>query len=432
MIKTLRILFIILLLISAGFSAVYANTAPVSWGETEETGAVPIEENCPIEVQKEELIISFDESEGKEASIGHFKAEYTLYNPTDKTILLRCLFPLNTGANVDNDRTCTVLVDGKEVNTQLRYSYGGGSLNVDEEIRGMSDTQITDEFYDPLLPVTKYLYQAKPEEDLDSFIVSLIIPSGSLPYKTLFPKHNGNTYLSDDEDAVFARVNKEETFEIYVIGHADPSEFVWTLYDENVSEDHEITGEVILIGEEETYLERFLTEGYPSGSSIPVIDWYNAHIAAFRKNENNPNLIQLSSDTSYIYGYLREWLEYELEIKPHETLIHSVSAPLYPYSEYSSDSASYTYLLSPAKRWASFEDLTITIDTERTMKRSSLPSFRKTEDGYTASFDFLPEEDLTFTLTSGNDDHRGLWLASGLSAAVLIAFFGLKLKKKAV
>ena len=61
----------------------------------------------------------------------------------------------------------------------------------------------------------------------------------------------------------------------------------------------------------------------------------------------------------------------------------------------------FTYLLSPARHWAEFGSLDITIRTPEPVPyivRSSLPLREAEERCYTAHFDSLPDGELTFTL----------------------------------
>ena len=61
----------------------------------------------------------------------------------------------------------------------------------------------------------------------------------------------------------------------------------------------------------------------------------------------------------------------------------------------------FTYLLSPARHWAEFGSLDITIRTPEPapyIVRSSLPLREAEERCYTAHFDSLPDGELTFTL----------------------------------
>ena len=61
----------------------------------------------------------------------------------------------------------------------------------------------------------------------------------------------------------------------------------------------------------------------------------------------------------------------------------------------------FTYLLSPARHWAEFGSLDITIRTPERVPyivRSSLPLREAEERCYTAHFDSLPDGELTFTL----------------------------------
>jgi hypothetical protein len=67
----------------------------------------------------------------------------------------------------------------------------------------------------------------------------------------------------------------------------------------------------------------------------------------------------------------------------------------------------FDYLLSPAKRWASFGGVDLTITLPRHARRwTSTAGLKETDAGYAASLSSLPDGELSFTVMSG----QGLWL----------------------
>ena len=84
---------------------------------------------------------------------------------------------------------------------------------------------------------------------------------------------------------------------------------------------------------------------------------------------------------------------------------NAVTAPIYPAIDldYKPGVYSYTYLLSPASTWAKFGKLDVVVNTPFYITKNSLSGFEKTENGYSARFDGLPEGELEFTLCSAEN-----------------------------
>lgn len=91
----------------------------------------------------------------------------------------------------------------------------------------------------------------------------------------------------------------------------------------------------------------------------------------------------------------------------------------------------FTYLLSPARYWADFGTLDLTVNTPEScpyLVDASLPLEADGDFRYTAHFDTLPETELTFTLYPKPEitllDRAQAALSAFLSsAAYLFAFF---------
>ena len=114
-----------------------------------------------------------------------------------------------------------------------------------------------------------------------------------------------------------------------------------------------------------------------------------------------------------------------LTFAPEETLVNTVSAPLYPSvnRNYVPPVYSYTYLLSPAAGWADFNNLTIRIYTDMYLLRGETRKSVTNPDGsvtvtgetvdflkdggvYEARFEKLPDGDLTLFLCASENPER--------------------------
>ena len=101
------------------------------------------------------------------------------------------------------------------------------------------------------------------------------------------------------------------------------------------------------------------------------------------------------------------WYEYEITLEPNETVVNTVSIPLFPgqNSEYEPEVYDFTYLLSPAKTWSKFGTLDVVINTSYYIIDSS-EKFQKTENGYEAHFDRLPDNELKFKICESETPDR--------------------------
>ena len=132
-------------------------------------------------------------------------------------------------------------------------------------------------------------------------------------------------------------------------------------------------------------------------------------------------------ENRYLPALLMSWYDYTVVMKPGETVQNSVKAPLYPDIDQSYNPPVFTcnYLLTPAKTWKEFGDLTITVETGailRTYDDKVFP-FKETENGYVAELKELPSEDLSFELCAVKKPKRNSSYAT--IVAVFLGGFGL-------
>lgn len=122
-----------------------------------------------------------------------------------------------------------------------------------------------------------------------------------------------------------------------------------------------------------------------------VEEKYSAATAAFKWNGDSYYEYEQSYGAIRSLGYsyditmsLMRWYEYEITVEPGANIINTVTAPIYPSikSDYNPPIYGYTYLLSPAQTWKSFENLEIVINTPYYIIDSELDGFTKTENGY--------------------------------------------------
>ena len=429
-----------------------ANSAQRYWEGVSATGAMIMDETCPLEVQHEKLIFDlaefpanyYDTAESFLQYNGKVSAEYTFYNPEDYTVKATLAFPfgqLPHYANTYDEETgeynhsidaekYEVTVNGIPVESEIRYTLAGyfNDFNVETDLPQIKDDYMEDEFYSPLLTVTKYSYEVTGlDATSHRSAYACFTYKGDCTKSRLWLVQNGGAKVEKEGIALGNWAsNNGQTFEVYVIGEPLSEELDWTIY-ENGAQEKKIAGDVVLRRDKITTMtfEEFVYTSYFGEyqwqNGISQFDWYNAVVYS------------LNECLSEKYGYIRymrmnaqtqfmRWYQYEIEVPAKSTIINKVTAPLYPSIDigYQPPIFGYTYLLSPAKTWRKFGTLDIQIHTPYYLADDKW-GFTKTEFGYTLSLDGLPDKELEFVLsTSENPKNMSRIRGCQTTAAFLV------------
>lgn len=429
---------LVVLMVAIGVDS-YANSAQRHWQGVDSAGAVFVGEECPIEVVEE--ILTFDisefpsnyyfEAEDYVAYSGRVTAQYTFHNPTDLTVSATLAFPFgnqpsymmvrdrDTGAYLsDLDLgKYGVTVNGEQIEKRVRhtldYSY---DFELSRSLSMLSDGYLSDGFYSPDMTVTKYCYivggankEGKvDEEKYRAACAAFDWDGGDGKTRLCFPNQRG-WHVQDDGDArLSGSASNGNVFIIYAIGEPLSEPLRWKCYEDGgVQDGEEIDGVVGLLDTETLTLRELLLETWSEDTGVTETDWYNAALSSFGEGKGiDPKYNYVSgifslSTESFIANLMR-WYEYEIEIAPRETIVNTVTAPIYPAidSSYNPAVYSYTYLLSPASTWADFGRLEILINTPFYIIENSVEGFEKCDTGYTLVRDGLPEGELKFSLCS--------------------------------
>ena len=442
--RTLAIVLVMLILASSCVIPAYANSAQTHWRGVDSTGAMVVGENCPIEVKKE--VLSFDISEfpsnyyrEKEdflAYTGKVTAEYTFYNPTDLTVTATLAFPFGKQpdyasiydeesqsyvTNVDTEKY-DITVNGETIEKNIRYTLKSDlQFDLSTDLPKLNDSYISDSFFSPTMTVTKYTYiigGANKEGliDKDKYHAANVAfdwNGGDGKTRIYFPEQSGFHTQKDGDGRMSMWADNGDVFSVYAIGQPLSTPLVMKCYEDGGVEDkEEISGTVTLTKTETMTLEELALENWRESTGVSKVDWYNAVIDAFNYGaKDNPkyNYVSLnvvsSLSTEIFMGALMRWYEYEITIAPKESIVNTVTAPIYPAIDmnYDPNIFSYTYLLSPASTWASFGELEVIINTPFFITENSLDGFTKTEAGYTLKRNGLPSGELEFTLCTSEN-----------------------------
>lgn len=401
----------------------FANSAQRRFEGVTGSGAIVTTENCPITVTAEKLtfnITSFppvhgnDELQNYNADV---TAEYDFYNPADYLVKMQLVFPFGRLPYYDyGDFNApdkyTVYVDGNEVERTVRATYTRyGWFDLENDIAKMSDEPILYKGFADDTVV--YKYNLKNE-------LEYIDGASNGNYKSEFVIDGLTLLVSDDsmyffgsveEDSQHLRVYGRGTFTLYSIGQPLSDEFFLSAeysvevpktskYSSAVAyESQQISGSTSVASLSTLTLGELLVENYTDDLGVSQLDYRNAVVNKM-SDTDSPVFDMYNIDNERMKFNLMYWYQYNVTVPSKRTVTNKVVAPLYPdvNMDYSPAKYTYEYLLSPASSWASFANLDVIINTTSYMLSNSLDGFTKTDNGYTAHFDTLPNGELKFAL----------------------------------
>lgn len=425
-----------------------ANSAQTYWSGVDSTGSIVTGASSPIVVQHE--LLTFDISEFPSnyyyeeddflAYSGRVSAEYTFHNPSDIEVTATLAFPFGIlpdyGYGLNDLNKYGVQINGEDAEVTIRHTLTLPYSQFDPEtdIPKLSDDYITAGIYSPDTTVTVYKWTVSgiDEEQYRYPAIATDIKKDESERVYYLGNQDGG-HLQKNGDLRISRTirNKTEAAAVYLYVFGKPLDTLptWKFYqDGGVEDGEEIDGAATFAGSESMTLLDFALENYESESGVSQIDWFNAVVCDLSESENSRDypITVPSGFLSDFSQYLMRWYQYEITLKPGDTLINTVTAPMYPDIDagYSSSVYTYTYLLSPASTWADFGELDIVVNTPYYMTDCNLSGFEKTENGYKLSLDGLPREkngkhlDLSFSLCLEENPTKNkgnvLWVIMGI------------------
>ena len=437
--KVILVAFAILFFIGDLFRlTAYANSARRIWYGVDMTGTIVKGENCPVEVENEQL--SFDISEFPQSYYekkgdflkynGKVTAKYTFYNPADYKVTAKLVFPFGlypeygpdeydeknqVYKRTDDTAKFDIKINGKEIKKTLRHTlyYSENVFDVHKEMSMISDGFIKDDFYSPELSVTKYVYKISGVDKklYNREVAEIEIPAfdGKRRY---YLEQSSYGFTTNDKGNTRIGVDAEngEEVEFYVIGEPVKDLPKWKFYESGSNESKEIKGEMKLKSTSKMTFKEFALAKLDKNGQILESDWYNIIVELYKQAtvENSGAIFISVYDTGERLKSLLRWYEYEITLGPGEKITNTIEAPMYPTIDESYDPGiyKYNYLLSPASTWAKFGNLNVDINTPFFMTDSNQDGFTKTETGYNFKSNGLPEGELRFTLCESEKPKR--------------------------
>ena len=253
--RIVAMLFCVVLLIGLAAAPAYANSAQSHWTGIDSTGAIVIDENCPIEVEKELLTFNIQEfpsnyyrsAEELESYTGRVTAEYTFYNPADYKVTATLVFPFGnlpsyayfydseTGerdAFLDTE-LYGVEVDGEPIDLQVRHtlSHSYDQFSLEKDMPLLADGHIADAFYRPELPVTVYKYTISGVDEQYNAATAAFRWSGDGNKTRILLAEQSGGGLGDGWMSLEMWVRNGESATIYVFGEVPAEGIQWTFYE---------------------------------------------------------------------------------------------------------------------------------------------------------------------------------------------------------
>ena len=414
-----------------------ANSARRIWYGVDMTGTVVKDENCPIEVEDEQLTFdisefpnSYYEKKGDFLKYnGKVTAKYTFYNPSDYKVTAKLVFPFGyypeygpdeyneenqVYKRIDDTAKFDIKINDKEIKKNLRHSLYNSDYDFDiyKEMSLLSDGYIKDDFYSPELPVTKYVYEIS---EVDKKLYNREVARIEIPAfdgKRRYYLEQSYGFTTNDKGNTRMDINAEngKEIELYVMGEPVKDLPKWKFYESSSNESKEIKGEIKLKSTSKMTFKEFALTSYDKGGQILESDWYNIIVELYKQAtvENSGAIFTSVYDTRERLKSLLRWYEYEITLAPGEKITNTIEAPMYPTidEEYDPDIYRYNYLLSPASTWAKFGNMNVDINTPFYLIDSSQDGFTKTKTGYNFKSSGLPEGELRFSLSAVEKPER--------------------------
>lgn len=412
-----------------------------------QSGAIIANSESPIIVENK--ILTFDLKEFPETNYensddflsytGKITAEYSLHNPSDKTVNEKVFFYIGEEAsyadfnNADANKY-DVLIDGSSVEKKIRHtlSIKNEELNLEKSLDLISDSFIEDDFYSPELNATKYTFKINgvDTKKYDKACIAFCAPKGLGSNRIYLP----NSHIVNSQKDDFVRIymfinNNRQEFELYVFGTPLSVLPEWKVYKDTDAEDKDIiSGNVSLVSTESLTFKDFALKNWSTESGVSEMDWYNATVTEINKNSSyNPDypIVDLYLYEMAFVDQLDRWYEYDIAIEPGERIKNTVITPAYPYidTRYDSNIYEYTYLISSSKSWKSFGETEIIINTPYYLFISSYDDFVKSESGYTLKLNNIPDEELKIQMSAVEDPWESLFNETFPWADVAVCVF---------
>ena len=382
----------------------YAPTMGLPTGPADGYGSFYFREGIPIEglviggdydsVTVQDLQVTLDLNGSPvdpEAVVCKSTLEYTFHNPTDKPITLNLTLPCGQNPWYETE------TDWFSANRHLyTASVNGEPLDLTLRLTG-DDTPPTAEgnwsigLFSDHTPVTIFTYEVETLDSGDSGYITIWNPGG-IEAVVLLDGYwrgaviNGNTEKSHT-------VSRGSIITLYVFGDAADFNPGWQFYTDYTME-QSTTGTIDLISTSEMTFQEYAAQSWDSASGASLSDW----ACAMAHQMHRASLYSMGS-LAPLEDAVYRWFQYDLTLEPGETVVNTVTMPLYPGVSFGSRQQQFRChfdILSMRKPPVQHGPV-ITVNTPYELTESSLEC-TETDTGYTLDLTDVREIQLSMKL----------------------------------
>ncbi len=395
----------IILLLLVSFQSIMANSTPTYWQGDNLGEVLIIDENVDIIVENENISFDFTDktmSTGSYWLTGKVDVVYQMYNPSNQDTNVEMVFPFIDSIDTFRSDLLKVtfdqeLIDFKLLIDQNAYddskSYhdlSGLKRNLDDYWLNVNDNAI--------------LYQIDLKVDQNSYFVLDLNYLDDITKVMGFGQISGYQYVSQNNHVLSGWLYDDQTLYLLVLnGDVDIKI--------NGYSDYQATNKIELSQvidktdvKMKDYLLNFIRSKLDENIPHNFDDVQLLNLLAGYLSHTTDKYMQDFDLTSLFYQKRLFYLNYEVAFnseQTHELAISYLINGTMDKSETVAPTHSFTYLLSPAKNWASFNDLTIDIYTSSDIPyiiASSLAFDKVNSNHYQYKRAQLPNTELEFTL----------------------------------
>ena len=415
-----------------------AESASSYWAGIEASGAMLKGESSPVVVEnaKLNLKIATLPRDGK-LELNSYRAEatteYTFYNPTSSQVDMAMLFPFGTFPSYMSeeaeDTVSAVTVGGEAADCTVRYTYSSYTFNAGRDAERVYERRKSDSFYRSSARVREYSVLLSAPVGTKDCYVKIKLGYNAKKTRVLFPAGTARLIVSGGDMYAYLMLNvtQKPTAVFYAVGDPIPLDNITPMLlqeAENVA--------VFASAVRDFAFEELAMMNWSEDTGVSETDWYNAFLDMLNDKSlsgGSVDSVRLTMDD------LMRWYEFNVQVAPKERIVSKVTTPLYPAVEAGQNPRyEYNYLLSPAAKWADFQNLEIYIDTPYLLSTGSLDFIkeeRASGEGffYRCTRSALPQGELTFVLTEADTgtgeigvyDNSFLWPSLTWAFGTLVA-----------
>ncbi len=418
-----HIFIITLIILISSVNLGYANSGPINWRGNPSLEILSVDENSPIVIENEDLIFDFSKDEYLEHS-GYsisalVTAAYRMANNTLENQAVQMAFPIISSIEDFNPANVDIKIDGKSIpfdvyiGDEIRVLKGRedkeeeNGLDFGEIIKSINKEVYSPQHYDLKEMGILYTYDVKKTSEADVyFVIDYTYDSN----KTRIMDKGFNMYnVNDGETRCSSLINDNEILEIYVMGgdiDFEISGFTDGQFS-NKTDDYtcEIKREIISV---EDYLEGAVQEYKDSARYSDYLTDNQLYSLIYRELDDaiGHNVVSMPIDGFYYSDRIDRiiLLVYEVNFpkeSKRDVSVSYISRGAMSRRETYEPLYRFQYLLNPAKRWADFKNFNIEIRPPKSnpyVVDSSISLGRDGDGNYAVGLEFLPDEDLSFTL----------------------------------